>query len=53
MCEEYEQLKKMYDADELTEESEEIVLKRALNDLKRSERYLAQTQRRVKRQVRS
>lgn len=26
-------LKKMYDADELTEESEEIVLKRALNDL--------------------
>lgn len=47
--EEYEQLKKMYDADELTEESEEIVLKRALNDLKRSERYFAQTQRRVKR----
>lgn len=49
--EEYEQLKKMYDADELTEESEEIVLKRALNDLKRSERYFAQTQRRVKRQL--
>lgn len=49
--EEYEQLKKMYDADELTEESEEIVLKRALNDLKRSERFFAQTQRRVKRQL--
>jgi multidrug resistance efflux pump len=47
--EEYEQLKKMYDADDLTEESEEIVLKRALNDLKRAERNLMLTERRIKR----
>ncbi|MFO0942763.1 MAG: HlyD family efflux transporter periplasmic adaptor subunit [Pirellulales bacterium] len=49
--EEYDQLKKMYDADELTEESEEIVLKRALNNLKRAQRGLENTKRSVERQL--
>ncbi len=49
--EEYDQLKKMYDADDLTEESEEIVLKRALNNLKRAQRGLENTKRSVERQL--
>ena len=47
--EEYEQLKKMYEADEITEETEEIVLKRAKNDLERSEYFLKNTRNRVER----
>jgi len=42
--EELEQLEKMYKADDLTEETEEIVLKRARNDVERSEYFLETTQ---------
>lgn len=49
--EEYEQLKKMYDADEITEETEEIVLRRAKNDLERSEYFLKNTRIRVERSI--
>ena len=37
--EEFEQLEKMYKSDDLTEETEEIVLRRTARRLKRSERY--------------
>jgi len=49
--EEFEQLKKMYEADEITEETEEIVLKRAKNDLERSEYFLKNTRIRVDRSL--
>ncbi len=42
--EEYNQLKRMYDEDELTEESEEIVLKRTQRDVENRQFYLEQTQ---------
>ena len=41
--EELKQLEKMYDADDLTEETEEIVLKRAKNDVEQSKFYLKST----------
>ena len=47
--EELKQLEKMYDADDLTEESEEIVLKRARNDVAQAEHYLNRVQREAKR----
>lgn len=49
--EEYEQLKKMYEADEITEETEEIVLLRAKNELERAEFNLKSTRQRVERQL--
>ncbi len=42
--EEYNQLKRMYDEDELTEESEEIVLKRTQRDVESRQFYLEQAQ---------
>jgi multidrug resistance efflux pump len=42
--EELEQLEKMYKADDLTEETEEIILKRARNDVERAEFYLKSTE---------
>lgn len=42
--EEYNQLKRMYDEDELTEESEEIVLKRTQRDVENQQYYLEQRQ---------
>ena len=45
--EEYNQLKRMYDEDELTEESEEIVLKRTQRDVENSHFYLEQAQMRA------
>ncbi len=45
--EEYNQLKRMYDEDELTEESEEIVLKRTQRDVENSQFYLEQAQMRA------
>jgi multidrug efflux pump subunit AcrA (membrane-fusion protein) len=42
--EEYNQLKRMYDEDELTEESEEIVLKRTQRDVENSQFFLEQEQ---------
>ncbi len=50
--EELDQLMKMYNEDELTEESEQIVLKRAQRSLESAERRLKQTQRNVERQRR-
>lgn len=47
--EEYNQLKRMYDEDELTEESEEIVLKRTQRDVENSHFYLEQAQMRAAR----
>ncbi len=49
--EELKQLEKMYGADDLTEETEEIVLKRARNDVERSEHYLKSSQIRTKRSL--
>ena len=46
--EELKQLEKMYNADDLTEETEEIVLKRARNDVERSKFYLKSTELRTK-----
>ncbi len=46
--EELKQLEKMYNADDLTEETEEIVLQRARNDVERSEFYLKSTELRSK-----
>ncbi|HWB13212.1 MAG TPA: HlyD family efflux transporter periplasmic adaptor subunit [Pirellulales bacterium] len=45
--EELRQLEKMYNADELTEETEEIILKRARNDLERAIFALEQTRSRT------
>lgn len=42
--EEYNQLKRMYDEDELTEESEEIVLKRTQRDVENRQFFLEQAQ---------
>lgn len=47
--EEYEQLQKMYTADDLTEETEEIVLRRARRSLKRAEKSMAFSERRHER----
>lgn len=47
--EEYEQLKKMYTADQITEETEEIVLRRAKFDVERAEYFLRTTKNRVQR----
>ncbi len=47
--EEYNQLKRMYDEDELTEESEEIVLKRTQRDVENTHFYLEQAQMRAAR----
>jgi multidrug efflux pump subunit AcrA (membrane-fusion protein) len=41
----------MYSADDLTEETEEIVLKRARNDVQRSQFYLKSTELRTRRQL--
>ena len=46
--EELKQLEKMYNADDLTEETEEIVLKRARNDVERSKFYLKSSELRSK-----
>ncbi len=46
--EELNQLEKMYNADDLTEETEEIVLRRARNDVERSKFYLKSTELRTK-----
>ena len=46
--EELKQLEKMYNADDLTEETEEIVLKRARNDVERSQFYLKSSELRTK-----
>ena len=50
--EELDQLLKMYNEDELTEESEQIVLKRAQRSLESAERRLKQTRRNMERQRR-
>ncbi|MGI9515808.1 MAG: hypothetical protein ACR2NP_02070 [Pirellulaceae bacterium] len=47
--EELNQLQRMYEEDELTEESEEIVLKRAQRDVENRQFYLEQTQLRASR----
>ncbi len=47
--EELKQLEKMYEADDLTEETEEIVLKRAKNDVEQTKFYLKSTELRTKR----
>lgn len=49
--EELKQLEKMYTADDLTEETEEIVLKRARNDVERSQFYLKSAELRARRQL--
>jgi multidrug efflux pump subunit AcrA (membrane-fusion protein) len=49
--EEYNQLKRMYEEDELTEESEEIVLKRTQRDVENSQFYLEQAQMRAARSL--
>lgn len=49
--EELKQLEKMYTADDLTEETEEIVLKRARNDVERSQFYLKSAELRTRRQL--
>ncbi len=46
--EELKQLEEMYNADDLTEETEEIVLKRARNDVERSKFYLKSSEMRSK-----
>ena len=47
--EELKQLEKMYKADDLTEETEEIVLKRARNEVEQGKFYLKSTELRTKR----
>ena len=47
--EELKQLEKMYKADDLTEETEEIVLKRARNEVEQGKFYLKSTEQRTKR----
>ncbi len=47
--EELRQLEKMYQADDLTEETEEIVLKRARNEVEQSKFYLQGAEQRTKR----
>ncbi len=47
--EELKQLEQMYKADDLTEETEEIVLKRARNEVEQSKFYLKSTELRTKR----
>jgi HlyD family secretion protein len=42
VAEELKQLEKMYKADDLTEETEEIILKRARNDLERNQHFTEQ-----------
>ncbi len=49
--EELKQLEKMYNADDLTEETEEIVLKRARNDVERSKFYLKSAELRAKKSL--
>ena len=49
--EEYSQLKRMYDEDELTEESEEIVLKRTQRDVENRQYYLEQARIRAARSL--
>lgn len=49
--EELKQLKEMYEADDLTEETEEIILKRARDDVDRAKFYLKSTQLRTKKSV--
>ncbi len=49
--EELKQLEKMYKADDLTEETEEIVLKRARNDVERSKFYLKSSELRAKKSL--
>jgi len=49
--EEFNQLSRMYSEDELTEESEEIVLKRTQRDVENRQFYLEQTQIRIARQL--
>ena len=46
--EELKQLEKMYNADDLTEETEEIVLKRARNEVEQAKFYLKSTELRTK-----
>jgi len=47
--EELKQLEEMYEADDLTEETEEIILKRARNDVERSKFYLKLSELRTER----
>jgi HlyD family secretion protein len=49
--EELKQLEKMYQADDLTEETEEIILRRARNDVERSKFYLKSAEQRSRRQL--
>lgn len=49
--EEYEQLLKMYEADDLTEETEEIILKRAKNSFERASENLRLSKMRIDRQL--
>jgi HlyD family secretion protein len=49
--EELKQLEKMYTADDLTEETEEIVLKRARNEVEQGKFYLKSTELRTKKTV--
>jgi len=49
--EELDQLEKMYKADDLTEETEEIILKRAQRDVERARFFLESTELRVKRSL--
>jgi multidrug efflux pump subunit AcrA (membrane-fusion protein) len=49
--EELRQLEKMYNADDLTEETEEIILKRARNDVERAIFFLEQTRSRTQETV--
>jgi len=49
--EELKQLEKMYKADDLTEETEEIVLKRARNEVEQGKFYLKGTEQRTKRAI--
>ncbi|MHB8973943.1 MAG: efflux RND transporter periplasmic adaptor subunit [Pirellulaceae bacterium] len=49
--EELKQLEKMYNADDLTEETEEIVLKRARNEVEQGKFYLKSTELRTKKML--
>ncbi len=49
--EEYEQLLKMYEADDLTEETEEIILKRAKNSFERASESLRLSKMRIAREL--
>ena len=49
--EEYEQLLKMYEADDLTEETEEIILKRAKNSFERASESLRLSKMRIDREL--